>query len=98
MTTFADDKRLPFFHSHDGDKEYAQIVVNSLLICLVQATGRTSPGFLINNLCFGGDAGNKEKHKHLLEFQLQKNEINPRHLLFIENKRYPVKYNIDLMQ
>jgi hypothetical protein len=46
-------------------------VVDPRFIRLVQTADRTSPGVFFNYFCFGGYAGNKEKHNSVQGFRVQ---------------------------
>ncbi len=60
VTMLANSEWLAFFNSYYRDKKYVQVMVNSRLIGLLQATDSTALRVILNYFCFGGYAGNKE--------------------------------------
>jgi hypothetical protein len=60
FTTVTQDEWITFFNSQDGDKKDTEIVIHSLKISLVQTANRAPPGVLVQYLCFGSYAGDKD--------------------------------------
>jgi hypothetical protein len=62
MALLANREGLTLFDSHYRDKKYVQVMINSLLIGLLQATDSTPLRVILNYFGFGGYAGNQKKH------------------------------------
>jgi hypothetical protein len=52
MAAFTDDERLAFFDPDHRNEKYLKIMIDALVIGLLQAANRTTPGLLVQNLRF----------------------------------------------
>jgi hypothetical protein len=68
FTSFTHDKRLTFFDSYNRNEKQIKIMIHPLVIGLVKAANRTSPGRIVKYFYFRRNATN-QKHLYLIRYK-----------------------------
>lgn len=62
MAAFANDEGFAFFNPGHRNEKNLKIMIDTLVVGLVQAANRTTPGLFVQNLRLWGYADNKEHY------------------------------------
>ena len=72
MAAFADDERRALFDPGHRNEKYLKIMIDALVIGLMQAANRTTPGLFVQNFRLWRYADNK---KHVLGLRVQGSKV-----------------------